>query len=697
MTKPDLSPTAHLQLDHPYEQQAARHLLARALRTMISGNRLSLDYAAVAFLLERLPLIDPQGACVALAAELEHGHHEIGTVPAFSKLVFELMAASEVAILSPMQERLGRICTLLELDPVDEIILGVALRCSGLGFLGGIGSILKSPRTDFPLGARDYLPLMTGMPQEKLEGRLAKDAPLFVHGLLSDGSDCEPGSILMDAMLATEFDEGALLERFVTHPKTDLSWDDFSHMHEALSDLERILNSRLAGGQNTNILFYGVPGTGKTELAHLIAARLDMPIVAFDQGEMRGRRFFGEDLANALRARKQIASLIPRSLVLIDEADDLLSGLDDPNLAQRSAPKLHVNQSVELASRPTIWITNHPERLGASVLRRMTYALSFQVPGRAHRAAMLRRIFARHGLRLSGRESEQLAGRFEAPAAVFANAARATSEAKGNLELFSATTQSILSLLGRDSPMRRDATPFSVEFINASENPAGFVASLVQQKERDVSILLHGPSGTGKTAFANFLAEELGLDLLEVRASDLLSKWHGETERNIANAFREAEQKQAVLFFDEVDSLLSSRSKATYSWEISQKNEMLTWLEAAKVPVLAATNRLPDIDEAAMRRFMFKMEFLPLKREQARQAFTRFFGFALSPRLALPQSVCIGDLAVVKRRLAFRPAQNASEIIDLLKQETFYQRRKTYMPGNSPELSRHGPMTQGDR
>src|SRR5690606_32926292 len=72
-------------------------------------------------------------------------------------------------------------------------------------------------------------------------------------------------------------------------------------------------------------------------------------------------------------------------------------------------------------------------------------------------------------------------------------------------------------------------------------------------------ICLFGPPGTGKTAYGRWLAKQLDKPLMIKRASDLLSMWVGGTEENIAHAFKEAEDEQAVLLIDEVDSFLQDR------------------------------------------------------------------------------------------------------------------------------------------
>ena len=92
-------------------------------------------------------------------------------------------------------------------------------------------------------------------------------------------------------------------------------------------------------------------------------------------------------------------------------------------------------------------------------------------------------------------------------------------------------------------------------------------------------LCLSGPPGTGKSAFARYLAERMNMPVLERRASDLLDRYVGGSERNIANAFAEARDTSAFLVFDEADSLLGACDGASHRWEISQVNEMLTWME----------------------------------------------------------------------------------------------------------------------
>ena len=123
------------------------------------------------------------------------------------------------------------------------------------------------------------------------------------------------------------------------------------------------------------------------------------------------------------------------------------------------------------------------------------------------------------------------------------------------------------------------------------------------------TMLFYGPSGTGKTALARYIAKELGRECLLKRASDLLNPYLGMSEQNVAEAFREAERDGAVLVIDEADTFLFSRDTAQRSWETSLVNEFLTALEECRSFCICTTNRRESLDAAVMRRFSHKVAF----------------------------------------------------------------------------------------
>ena len=150
--------------------------------------------------------------------------------------------------------------------------------------------------------------------------------------------------------------------------------------------------------------------------------------------------------------------------------------------------------------------------------------------------------------------------------------------------------------------------------------------------------------------FARYLAKRMNMPVYQQRASDLLDRYVGGRERNIANAFAEARGTSAFLVFDETDSLLGVRDGAAYRWEISQVNEMLTWMENHPLPFACTTNLVDQLDPATAQRFSLTIGFLPLSIEQHTAHFRRFFRSEPPSRLLALDQLTPGDFAVVAER-----------------------------------------------
>ena len=134
-------------------------------------------------------------------------------------------------------------------------------------------------------------------------------------------------------------------------------------------------------------------------------------------------------------------------------------------------------------------------------------------------------------------------------------------------------------------------------------------------------LCFYGLPGSGKTQLAEHLAAELQRPLSMRRASDLVSKYVGETEQNLARMFEEAQREGAVLLLDEADSFLRSRKRAERHYEVSEVNEMLACMERYAGVFICTTNLFDDLDEAALRRFAFKIAFHALVPEQRERMF----------------------------------------------------------------------------
>jgi ATPase family associated with various cellular activities (AAA) len=217
-------------------------------------------------------------------------------------------------------------------------------------------------------------------------------------------------------------------------------------------------------------------------------------------------------------------------------------------------------------------------------------------------------------------------------------------------------------VLGRDHTegLRDSVTAYSLDHLNIAGRftPQQIVAAL--RKRPKGSLCFWGIPGAGKTQLAEYIAVELDLPILMRSASDLLSKWLGETEQQIAGMFAEAESEGALLFLDEADSFLRDRTLARAEWSVTQVNELLQCMERFEGIFIAATNLMDSVDAAAMRRFTWKLEFKALKSDQAWSMFCAEaeFDIAAEPgrgeelkqQLAAIADLAPGDFATVKRQ-----------------------------------------------
>jgi SpoVK/Ycf46/Vps4 family AAA+-type ATPase len=129
---------------------------------------------------------------------------------------------------------------------------------------------------------------------------------------------------------------------------------------------------------------------------------------------------------------------------------------------------------------------------------------------------------------------------------------------------------------------------------------------------KGLNILFAGPSGTGKTMAAEIIAHELSLDLYKIDLSTVVSKYIGETEKNLARIFAEAETSNAILFFDEADALFGKRSEVRDSHDRYANIEisyLLQKMEEYEGVVILATNLRKNMDDAFVRRMHFGVEF----------------------------------------------------------------------------------------
>ena len=437
---------------------------------------------------------------------------------------------------------------------------------------------------------------------------------------------------------------------------TELSWSDFDHLGQDRDDVAGILKGALEeNATGVNILIHGPPGTGKTAFCHTLTAALGAELFCIGEADEFGqepdRR---ERLAELLLAQRLLHGG-SGALLLFDEMDDLLGDSGSLSLfarrhSRRSESKVFLNRLLEETSAPTLWITNHAGSIDRAILRRMMFALEVRQPPARVRARVWSRQLERHRIQATADDAAALAREFDAAPGVAAGATVAARLGGGDIEFVRRSVRGLSRVLGCDRPGRREDPAFDRSLIEADFDLASLVDRLAASGELRFSLCLTGPPGTGKSACVRYLAERLGLEIRQERASDLLSMWVGGSEKNIAEAFARARDERAFLIFDEADSLLADRRRAGRRWEISQVNEMLTWMETHPLPFACTTNYGENLDPATLRRFVFKVALGYLGPESAAAAFRLFFQIESPRGLRSLRALTPGDFAVVRRK-----------------------------------------------
>jgi len=167
-------------------------------------------------------------------------------------------------------------------------------------------------------------------------------------------------------------------------------------------------------------------------------------------------------------------------------------------------------------------------------------------------------------------------------------------------------------------------------------------------KGGSVGINFFGPPGTGKSIAADAFANEIGMNVIRADYSEITGNLFGDTEKNLTKLFENAENNNALIFFDEADALLSKRHGGTKSSENTNqiKSHLLTLLDRSKVVIVFATNFFENYDKAFFRRILFHVEFEMPNFEQRVQ----IWKFHLDE--TIPKSVSYDDLSELTNGIA---------------------------------------------
>jgi hypothetical protein len=301
----------------------------------------------------------------------------------------------------------------------------------------------------------------------------------------------------------------------------------------------------------------------------------------------------------------------------------------------------------------------------------MSMCIEVRLPSQARRAELWQELAKAENVALDAQTAGRLARLIPSAPSVARTALRAARLGDGSAETAALVASGMARAIGhgRALPPEPDVvTHYDPALSNADRDLPDLTARLTRPgASRAVSILLSGPPGTGKTAYARHLASRMGLEVIQKRGSDIFGAYVGETEANIAAAFAEAQATGAFLLFDEADSLLFDRSSAVHGWEVSQVNEMLTWMEQHPLPFACTTNLPERLDKASLRRFLLRLNFDFLRSDQAALLFRRSFGLESPAALARLDCLTPADFSRIARRCtALEITFETQAVLDML-------------------------------
>ncbi|BBE98802.1 ATPase [Haemophilus influenzae] len=578
-------------------------------------------------------------------------------------------------------ENLVTLAEFLQLNPVEQELLRFAMHLRSEGAMRDLFGYL--PKSDLQRTGEIMADLLK-QPKNQILSALKKGSKLDAYGLID--RDYRPDSVhdYLDWGETLDFDE------FVTQPLNEnvllksctevaqvpsLQLDDFAHIagmkEMMLTYLQQALKHHRKG---VNLLIYGVPGTGKTEFAGLLAQALGISAYNITYMDSDGDVVEAEQRLNYSRLAQTLLNG-KQALLIFDEIEDVFNGsFMERSVAQKN--KAWTNQLLENNNVPMIWLSNSVSGIDPAFLRRFDFILEMPDLPLKNKSSLITQLTEG---KLSPAYVQHFAKVRSLTPAILSRTIRVVKElntsnfAETLLMMFNQTLKS--QNKPKIEPLVFGKADYNLDYVACNDNIHRISEGLKRSKKG--RICCYGPPGTGKTAWAAWLAEQLNMPLLLRQGSDLLNPYVGGTEQNIAQAFEQAKADNALLVLDEVDTFLFSREGANRSWERSQVNEMLTQIERFEGLMVVSTNLIEVLDPAALRRFDLKLKFdyLTLKQrlDFAKQQ-AEILGLPLLSEEDLSQIESLnlltpGDFAAVARRHQFSPFHKVQDWLMALQGE----------------------------
>ena len=512
-----------------------------------------------------------------------------------------------------------------------------------------------------------------------------------------------------------------LAERFwVKYTGGVLPWEYHGKLAEKNGAILKNMINAKKENSGLSIMLYGIPGSGKTSFAASLAADMGKTLYFIAQNDSDSRHSRINYSASFRYAALAVAQkqLDPaKSILVIDECDkmvensslgggflNILFGSDLVG-SRDGESKAQLNTVIDGNKHVILWIANSKqEAIDPSSRRRFDYNIFFDELPSSARKNIWKNVLKRYNSenRLSEYFIENISMRYKVnpggiDIAVKNAVAVCNIDANANFEEQVMTfLKAHCSFLGIQESVEEKLEPardYSLDGLNIRSGIK--LPRLIDacrkyldnekniEQNRDcprMNLLLFGVPGAGKTEFVKYLAKQLDKKLCIKNASDLLNKYVGGTEQRIAAAFAEAELNKEILFIDEGDSLLGARDTAMKSWEVSQVNTLLAEMERFRGIFIVGTNLIQKLDQAALRRFSFRLHFDYLANEGKEIFFSTYFTKPMNMppltedekrRLFAIESLTPSDFRNVRQQFFYLDDDklNNSEIIEALETE----------------------------
>jgi SpoVK/Ycf46/Vps4 family AAA+-type ATPase len=449
-----------------------------------------------------------------------------------------------------------------------------------------------------------------------------------------------------------------------------ITWEMFSHVGKELD----VVLSMLTGYRESqkphlglNILLMGPPGTGKTELAKTLARSAGMNCWSVGEVDHQGNEPRRINRIMSLKTSLTLLQKNFKAVIMFDEAEDILGSRDSFGDEKGNVSKIYINNLLTKNKIPVIWTCNSIEEMDRSVLRRMSMIIEVKSPNFDNRSKIWHTLL-KDNIQYPEGASKRLAKSWLIAPAIASSAVEVNRLANGNEETLNTIIGGIVSAMGTQQEPEYNSGVYDPELVVCRDD-LNEVADKLLFARSAWNMCLHGPSGTGKSLYGRHLADKLGMKVIHRRASHILSKWSGETEKNIANLFTQAKIERKIIIIDEIESLVFDRRSAERAYDVSLVNEFLSQLDTHELPFIATTNLIDLIDVAMLRRFTFKFKLEALTPAKRNLAYWKILGIPPSPERELPTGLTPSDFKNVRAKMDILGVSDHATIARWLKEE----------------------------